>query len=107
MIEITRTRKERESYNEYGLYDINGFVVDDTSICLIDSNLYVIWFNDDGFICVDAPWEHKYSCSYLDVTIGEYLHVSNEVKPYEPPMKVTAIFQDDEDIKITFNYKIR
>lgn len=101
MVTIKRIKKDKPNYGDYKLYSVEGFVVNDNAICLVsDENGEVIWITEDQYIIVLNPADYKYSCSCCDVTIGEFLQVTDECRADD----ITAIIKDKKDFKINFEY---
>ena len=102
MVAIKQIRKDAPNYGTRKLYSVYGFAIDDCTICLIEDNCFIIWINDDGYITIINPDDYNYSCSSSDVTIGEFLKVVENMDD----SRISAIFEDEKDFKITFEYTI-
>ena len=102
MITIKRAKKDVPNYGDRKLYSVHGFAIDDCTICLIEEEGLVIWINDDGYIAAVNPNNYNYSCSSFDVTIGEFLEVVEGIDS----SRISAIFTEEKDFKITFEYMI-
>ena len=103
MVAIKRAMKDIPDYGSHKLYSVHGFALYDSIVCLIDANGLIIWINDDGHIIVDDPEKYNYSCHYCNITIGEYLKVAEDMDA----SAISAIFENEEDFKITFEYTIK
>ena len=103
MVKIKQTKKDNPNYGDYKLFSIEGFIVNDETICLVsDENGEIIWICNDGYIVVVDPADYKYSCPCCDVTIREFLQVTDEVRADE----ITAILKDKKDFNIILEYLV-
>ena len=101
MLVLSKIKEEKIPYDEYTLWDVIGFVVDDDTICFLDAEQEsVMWLNSNGVL-------HIHPNVNFDMTIREYLDDNTCTELGDPIMRCTAIFENNDDYTITVAYKTK